>query len=53
MKSPKSIRDKGATINPKSTDNKCFRDATVASLNYEKIPNHPERISNLMPFLSI
>ena len=38
-----------ATINPKSKNNKCFRDATVGSLNYERIPNHPERISNLRP----
>ena len=30
IKPPKWIRDKGATINSKSTDNKCFRDATVA-----------------------
>ena len=50
INSPSWIKNKRATINPKSTDNNCFRDATVASLNYEKIPNHPERISNLMPF---
>ena len=49
--SPSWIKNKKATINPKSKDNKCFRDATVASLNYERIPNHPERISNLMPFI--
>ena len=40
--------NKRATINPKRADNKCFRDVLVASLNYEDIPNHPERISNLM-----
>ena len=50
IKSPKWLRNKGAAINPKSKDNKCLRDAIVASLNYEKISNHPERISNLMPF---
>ena len=43
-------RNKGAT-NPKTIDNKCFRDSIVASLNHEIIPNHPERISNLEPFL--
>ena len=48
--SPIWIKNKKATINPKSKDNKCFRDATVASLNYERIPNHQERISNLQPF---
>ena len=51
IKSPEWLRNKRGTINPKSTDNKCFRDATVASLNYEDTPNHPERISNLIPFL--
>ena len=48
--SPSWIKNKKATINPKSKDNKCFRDATIASLNHEKIRNHPERISNLEPF---
>ena len=48
IKSPKWLRNKRATINPKSKDNKCFRDAILASLNYEKIPNHLDRISNLM-----
>ena len=50
QKSPKWIRDKGATINPKSKDNKCFRDSIVASLNHERIPNNPERITNLKLF---
>ena len=47
--SPCWLKNKGATINPQSKDNKCFRDATIASLNHEKIINHPERISNLIP----
>ena len=51
IKSPEWLRNKRTTINPKRTNNKCLRDAIVASLNCEKIPNHPERISNLMPFL--
>ena len=34
IKSPKWIRDKRATINPKSIDNKCFRDSTVTLLNH-------------------
>ena len=48
--SPSWIKNKRATVNPKSTDDKCFRDATIASLNHKKIPNHPERISNLEHF---
>ena len=53
IKSPEWLMNKRATINPKSTDNMCFRDAIVASLNYEDIPSHPERTSNLMPFFLI
>ena len=49
-KYPKWLRNKEATIKPKSIDNKCLRDAITAALNYEKISNHPERISNPMPF---
>ena len=52
IKSPEWLRNKRATINPKSTDNKCFRDAITAALNYNQIPNHPERIPNLMPFFN-
>ena len=43
-------KHKKATINPKSKDNKCFRDVTIAALNHEKIKYNPERISNLKPF---
>ena len=50
IKSPKWLMNKRATINPKRADNNCFRDVIVSSLNYEDIPNHPERISNLMSF---
>ena len=50
IKTFKWLRNKGATINPKSKDYKCFRDAATAALNHEKIKYNPERISNLMPF---
>ena len=50
IKSPKWLTNKGATINPKTKYNKCFRDSAVASLNHERIPNPPGRISNLEPF---
>ena len=49
--SPSWLKNKKATINPKSKNNKRVRDATIASLNHEKIKNYPERISNLEPFL--
>ena len=50
IKSPEWLRNKRATINLKSTDNKYFRDAITTVLNYNEIPNHHERISNLMSF---
>ena len=47
------IANKKCTINPKNTkDNRCYLYAIVIALNYHKIPNHPERISNLIPFIS-
>ena len=42
---------KKATINPKNNDDKCFQYAIIAALSHEKIKNHPERISNLEPFI--
>ena len=51
IKSPKWIRNKGATTNAQNYyDNKCFKYAITAALNYNEIPNHPERISNLISF---
>ena len=52
VKSPEWLRNKRATINPKSKDNECFKYAITTALNYNEIPNHPERISNLMPFFN-
>ena len=49
--SPKWLKNKKATINPKDNDDKYFQYAIIAALNHEKIKNHPERISNLQPFI--
>ena len=47
------IANKKCTINPKNTkDNRCYLYSIVIALNFHKIPNHPERISNLIPFIS-
>ena len=52
IKSPKWIKNKGVTINPKNTkNNKCFQYAIIAALNYHNIDNHPERISKLKPLI--
>ena len=50
INSPDWIKHKKATINPKSKDSNCFRDAVTAALNHEEIRYNPERISNLKPF---
>ena len=51
IKSPEWILNKRATINPKNNDNKCFQYAITVALNHQKIENHPERISNIKPFI--
>ena len=49
--SPSWLKNKKVTINPKTKDNECFKYPTTTALNYEKIKNNPERISNLKPFI--
>ena len=49
--SPKWLKNKKDTINPKNNDDKCFQYALTVALNYEQIKNHPERISNNKPFI--
>ena len=45
--SPKWLKDKRATINPKNKkDNKCFKYAITVALNHQSIGNNPQRISN-------
>ena len=49
--SPKWIKNKKSTINPKNNDFKCFQYAVTLALNLDKINNHPERISKIKPFI--
>ena len=51
MDSPKWLKNKKATINPKNKDDKCFQYALTVALNHEQIKNHPERISEIKPFI--
>ena len=52
IKSPDWIGAKKATINPQSKkDDKCFQYALTAALNHEKIEDHPEGISKIIPFI--
>lgn len=46
----KDKKDKKAIINPKIKNGKYFRYDFLAVLNYQEIPNHPERISNVKTF---
>ena len=51
--SPKWLKNKKVTTNPKNTnDNNCFQYAT-ALLNYQNINHNPERISKIKPPLLI
>ena len=49
--SPKWLKNKKSTINPKNNDYKCFQYAITLALNLDKINNHPERISKIKPFI--
>ena len=50
-KSSEWLINKRATINPKNKDNKCFQYSITVALNHQNIENHPERISNIKPFI--
>ena len=49
--SPKWLKDKKSTINPKNNDHKCFQYAVILALNYDKIDRNPQRISKIKPFI--
>ena len=51
IKSPEWLINKRATINPKNKDDKCFQYSITVALNHQNIENHPERISNIEPFI--
>ena len=49
--SPKWLKNKKSTINPKNNDYKCFQYAVTLALNLDRINSHPERISKTKPFI--
>ena len=51
MDSPKWLKNKKATINPKNNDHKCFQYVFTFALNYQIVKNNPERISKIKPFI--
>ena len=46
------IKNKKCTINPQNKDNKRFQYSVTIVLNYQKVKNHPERISKIKPFIN-
>ena len=51
--SPKWIKNKKATINPKNLkDSNCFQYAIIAALHHQDISNNPERITKLKPYIN-
>ena len=45
--SPKWLKNKNATTNPKNNEDKCFQYATTIALNHEQTKSHSDRISNI------
>ena len=48
--SPKWLKNKKATINPKNNDDKCSQYALAVALNYQSIKKDPQRITKIKPF---
>ena len=49
--SPKWLKNKKSTINPKNNDYKCFQYAVTLPLNLDKIKKKFQRISKIKPFI--
>ena len=49
--SPKWLKNKATTKNPKNNDNNCIQYALTAALNHKQIKSHLERISKIRPFI--
>ena len=52
IKSLEWVINKRAKTNPKNKDNKCFQCSITVALKHQNIENHPERISNIKPFIN-
>ena len=51
--SPKWLKNKKSTINPKNNDNKCFQYAITLALNNDKIDRNPKEYQKLNHLLKI
>ena len=50
--SPKWLKNKKATINPKNNDDKCFQYALTVVLNHEQFKKDPQKITKIKPFIN-
>ena len=50
--SPKCLKDKKSTINPKNNNYKCFQYVATLALNLNRINKDPQRISKIKPFVN-
>ena len=51
LDSPKWLKNKKSTINPRHNYDKCFQYAVTVALNHQNIQNNPQRISKIKPFI--
>ena len=49
--SPKWLKNKEVTINPKNDDDDCFKYALTVALNHEEIGSNPQRTTKIKPFI--
>ena len=49
--SPKWLKYKKSTINPRNNDHKCFQYALTLALNLNRINKDPQRVSKIKPFI--
>ena len=49
--SPKWIKNKKSTMNPKKNNYKCFQYAVTLALNLDETNSHPERVCKIKPFI--
>ena len=49
--SPKWLKNKKSTINPKNNNDKCFQYDVTLALNLDKIEKDPQRVSKIKPFI--
>ena len=52
IESPTWLKSRKCTINAQNkNDNNCLQYTLTVALNYEKINNHPEKLSKITPFI--